>query len=207
MPVESLPADPVPRRLVSADLVNASRNRAFGAVRVFGHDAIETARDAVLEMSETTQAANTVLGRQSLIRVFTPGWFAVLYHDGRHEVDNAAQFREKALREIEVMFEGLVEKRGGKSAKLSVDGEVWRPRLPEEGLRIVSETQRVKFHLLPKDYVVLASLTEEAETGLSEFCRQLAEVRAATEREKACRRCSGARRKSRSWTRSDRGRV
>ncbi len=77
--------------------------------------AIETARDAVLDMRETTQAANTVIGRQSLIRVVTPGWLAVLYHDGRHEIDQAAQFREKALREIEVMFEGL----GGKSTKVS----------------------------------------------------------------------------------------
>ena len=47
-------------------------------------------------------------------------------------------------------------------------------------------TERVKFHLLPKDYAVLVSLAEEAEIGLSEFCGQLAEVRAATEREKAC---------------------
>ncbi len=85
--------------------------------------AIETARDAVLEMRETTQAANTVLGRQPLIRVFTPGWLVVLYHDGRHEIDQAAQWREKATREIEVMFEGLGVKRGGKSAKLSVKPE------------------------------------------------------------------------------------
>ncbi len=76
-----------------------------------------------------------------------------------------------------------------------------------EGLRIVSATQRVKFHLLQKDYAVLASLAEEAEIGLSELCRQLAEVRAATEREKACRRCLGERRKSRSWTRSDLGQA
>ena len=64
-----------------------------------------------------------------------------------------------------------------------------------EGLGIVSATQRVKFHLLSKDYVVLASLAE--------FCQQLAEVRAATEREKARPRCSGQPRKSMSWTRSD----
>ena len=47
----------------------------------------------------------------------------------------------------------------------------------------MSETERVKFHLLPKDYAVLASLAEEVEIGVGEFCRQLAEVRAATERE------------------------
>ena len=71
----------------------------------------------------------------------------------------------------------------------------------------MSETERVKFHLLPKDYVVLASLAEEAEIGLWEFCYQLAEVCVATEREKARRRCSGARRKSRSWTTSDLGQA
>ncbi len=70
----------------------------------------------------------------------------------------------------------------------------------------MSETERVKFHLLPKDYVVLASLAEEAEIGLSEFCRELAEVRAVSEREKACPRCAGARRKL-SWTRSNLGRA
>ena len=32
-------AEPVPRRLVSANLENASRIRAFGSVRIFGHDA------------------------------------------------------------------------------------------------------------------------------------------------------------------------
>ena len=71
----------------------------------------------------------------------------------------------------------------------------------------MSATERVKFSLLPKDYVVLASLAEEAEMGLSEFCHQLAEVRAATEREKTCLRCTGARRKSRSWTRRDLGQA
>ncbi len=68
-------------------------------------------------------------------------------------------------------------------------------------------TERVRFRLLQKDYAVLVGLAEAGEIGLSEFCRQLAEVRAATEREKACRRCSVARRKSRSWTRSDRGQA
>ena len=33
-------AEPVPRRLVSVNLENASRIRAFGSVRIFGHDAI-----------------------------------------------------------------------------------------------------------------------------------------------------------------------
>ena len=33
-------ADPVPRRLVSANFENASRIRAFRSVRVFGHNAI-----------------------------------------------------------------------------------------------------------------------------------------------------------------------
>ncbi len=60
---------------------------------------------------------------------------------------------------------------------------------------------------LSKDYNVLASLAEEAEIGLSDFCREFTEVRAATEREKECRRCLGERRKSRSWTRSDLGRA
>ena len=32
--------EPVPRRLVSANLENASRIRAFGSVRIFGHDAL-----------------------------------------------------------------------------------------------------------------------------------------------------------------------
>ena len=73
----------------------------------------------------------------------------------------------------------------------------------------MSATQRVKFHLLPKDYVVLAALAEEAEIGLSEFCQQLAEVRAATEREKACPRCSvqaGSRGRGRGaiWVRRER---
>ena len=71
----------------------------------------------------------------------------------------------------------------------------------------MSETQPVKFHLLPKDNVVPASIAEEAEIGSSGFCQQLAEVRAATEREKARRRCSRARRKSRSWTRSNLGQA
>ena len=71
----------------------------------------------------------------------------------------------------------------------------------------MSETERIKFSLLQKDLAILGSLAEEAEIGLSEFCRQLAEVRAATEREKACPRCSGRHRKSRSWTRENLGRV
>ena len=73
----------------------------------------------------------------------------------------------------------------------------------------MSETERIKFCLLQKDHAVLAALAEAAEIGLSEFCRQLAEVRAATEREKACPRCSGQHRKSRSrsWTRSNLGRA
>ena len=33
-------ADPVARRLVSANLENASRIRDFGSVRIFGHDAL-----------------------------------------------------------------------------------------------------------------------------------------------------------------------
>ena len=33
-------ADPVPRRLVSANLENASRIRAFGSVHIFGHDGL-----------------------------------------------------------------------------------------------------------------------------------------------------------------------
>lgn len=81
---------------------------------------IERARDIVLEMRETTAAADSVLeSGQSLIRVFTPGWLAVLVNDGRYDVDNAAVFRENATREIEVMYEGLGVKRGGKSAEVS----------------------------------------------------------------------------------------
>lgn len=68
-------------------------------------------------------------------------------------------------------------------------------------------TERVRFRLLQKDYAVLVGLAEAAEIGLSEFCRQLAEIRAADEREKACPRCSGQHRKSRSWTRSNLGRA
>ena len=78
---------------------------------------LETARDAELEMRETEAAANTVLGRQSLIRVFMPAWISLFYHDGHHEVDRVADFREKAAREVEVIA-GL-EQRGGKSAKPS----------------------------------------------------------------------------------------
>ena len=40
-------AEPVPRRLVSANLENASRIRAFGSVCVFGHD-VREATDPVL---------------------------------------------------------------------------------------------------------------------------------------------------------------
>ena len=81
--------------------------------------AIDTARDAELEMRETEAAANTVLdGRQSLIRVFTPAWISLFYHDGHHEVDRAADFRKKATREIEIMFAGLEKKHGVESAKL-----------------------------------------------------------------------------------------
>ena len=50
MRVESLRADPVPRRLVAADLVNASSNRAFGAARVFGHDGLSTFHSALDEI-------------------------------------------------------------------------------------------------------------------------------------------------------------
>ena len=61
---------------------------------------------------------------------------------------------------------------------------------------------------------VPVALAEEAEIGLSE-CRQLAEVRAPIEREKACLaeeaeigpRCSGQHRKSRSWMKSDLGQA
>ena len=74
-------------------------------------------------------------------------------------------------------------------------------------VRVVSSTSRVRFSLLPKDYAVLAALAEEAEIELSEFCRQLAECRAASEREKACPRCSGEHIKSRSWTRSNLGQA
>ena len=35
-------ADPVPRRLVSANFENASRIRAFGSVRIFGHDGVSS---------------------------------------------------------------------------------------------------------------------------------------------------------------------
>ena len=71
------------------------------------------------------------------------------------------------------MFEGLVEKRGGKSAKVSAKPtKSGRLDFLKKVFCIVSETERVNFHLLPKDYVVLASLAEEAEIGLSEFfCR------------------------------------
>ena len=53
---------------------------------------------------------------------------------------------------------------------------------------------------------VPVALAEEAEIGLSE-CRQLAEVRAPIEKEKACPRCSGQHRKSRSWMKSDLGQA
>ena len=80
---------------------------------------VERARDIVLEMRETSAAADSVLeSGQSLIRVFTPGWLAVFFHDGKFEVDNAVVFRENATREIEIIFETLDVKRGGKSAKL-----------------------------------------------------------------------------------------
>ena len=88
---------------------------------------LERARDIVLEMRETTAAADSVLeSGQSLIRVFTPGWLTLLFYDGKHEVDNAAAFRESATREIGVMLEGLRLK-GVKSAKLSVTPPVRRP--------------------------------------------------------------------------------
>ena len=80
----------------------------------------ERARDIVLEMRENSAAADGVLEPgQSLIPEFTPGWLTVFFHDGRHEVDNAAAFREAATREIEVMYEGL-EKHGGTPTKVSV---------------------------------------------------------------------------------------
>ena len=77
---------------------------------------VERARDIVLEMRETSSAADTVLGSQSLIRVFTPGWLAVFFHDGKFEVDNAIEFRKAASREIQEMYENLGVKRDRKSA-------------------------------------------------------------------------------------------
>lgn len=71
----------------------------------------------------------------------------------------------------------------------------------------MSSTSRVRFSLLPKDYALLAALAKKADLELGEFCRQLAEVRAASEREKACPRCSGEPIKSRSWTRSNLGQA
>ena len=60
---------------------------------------------------------------------------------------------------------------------------------------------------LLKDCNILASLAEEAEIDLPEFCREVAEVRAATEREKARHRFMGERRKSRSWMKSNLGQA
>ena len=87
---------------------------------------IERARDVVLEMRETSAAASELESDQSLIRVFTPGWLAVIVNDGRYDVDNAAAFRKNATREIEVMYEGLGVKRGGKSAKLGDEAKPGR---------------------------------------------------------------------------------
>ena len=39
--IAEAPAESVPRRLVSANLENASRIRAFGSVRIFGHNGAE----------------------------------------------------------------------------------------------------------------------------------------------------------------------
>ena len=71
----------------------------------------------------------------------------------------------------------------------------------------MSATEPVRFYLPQKDHVVLTELAAAAQISLSEFCRQLAEVRAATEREKACPRCTGKHTKSRSWTRSNLGQA
>ena len=85
-----------------------------------GYRLREALRDtAVLEMRALIKAANTILGRQQLVREFTPAWLQPFHWDGRYEVDNAEAFRSKAEQEIDGMFEGLGVERGGKSAKVS----------------------------------------------------------------------------------------
>lgn len=86
---------------------------------------IERARDLVLQMRSNSAVAASLLefddrNRQQLIREFTPACLTIFGHDGRHEIDNAAAFRENATREIEIMFQGLGLK-GGKSAKVSAE--------------------------------------------------------------------------------------
>ena len=95
---------------------------------------MESARDIVLEMRSNSAVADSLLefddrNRQQLIREFKPAWLKVLFHDGRHEVDNAAVFREAAQHEVAVMLEGLGlkdVKRGGTSAKLSAEAKPGR---------------------------------------------------------------------------------
>ena len=89
---------------------------------------IERARDIVLEMRETTAAADRLLGSgQRTIRVLTPGWLDVFFHDGRYEIDQTVKFRESAQREIQLIRELVkknIGKRGGKSAKPAKSGRL-----------------------------------------------------------------------------------
>ena len=62
-------AAPVLRRLVSANSENASRIRAFGSVRVFGHDGktpdlIECAGMEKLDTEKTVKILNTILEQE-----------------------------------------------------------------------------------------------------------------------------------------------
>ena len=51
-------AEPVPRRLVSANFENTSRIRAFGSVRIFGHDATRPPK-TIVEPTALGPVANT----------------------------------------------------------------------------------------------------------------------------------------------------
>ena len=62
-------AEPVPRQLVSANLENASRIRAFGSVRIFGHD-----EDGMAELGKPESQAigrDQVGPQKSSVRVRT----------------------------------------------------------------------------------------------------------------------------------------
>ena len=78
-------AEPVSRRLVSANLENASRIRAFGSVRIFGHDA-----QAGLRLLAAL-VHNSDRGRElAWPRLPSSDHLAIRHPERRHGVENLA---------------------------------------------------------------------------------------------------------------------
>ena len=66
-------AEPVPRRLVSANLENASRIRAFGSVRIFGHDGVPSVQFSSATNVQFTAAANIPIPNFKVLQFLSAG--------------------------------------------------------------------------------------------------------------------------------------